>query len=579
MIPLKEALEVTDSAPTQGSSNPTTDTGQLRSDAVSLDVPVKIHGSRVTEVVLGVTPHTEPFEEHTSTMIVFPVGGVLRMSTPVSAGQAIVVTNLKSGQDAICRVVKVRTNPNLHSYVEIEFTHPQPGYWGVHFPSDGPLPTKKVTPPRTVALPAAASATPPPTIRPGAAEGRIVHEASGLASSTRPATATNAMPLSMAPVAVPVEFPRKVGGTGHSGRPPAPEESFSMAQLRGALPVTTAESSAVLETEEDARELTDKPSGFTPKEFAEGHGLAGRSPAAATFGSRLQYGAHSEAESTGEVAGEGRKSVHVVSGIVALIAIFGAGIAYFRLHTPLQRPVAVTAPPAPALPFQASANENAPSIASTSTHGSPGAAPSAPVAAAASRIVVHANDQANAKQSKPSKSAENEPSAATGPEKPKAHTAVPDMFGVLNAHPVSSQRSGQTSSTAQTEAAPIIGTEPADAANPLPLGNPAVSLGPVPQPEPDGPVPVGGEVPVPRTIVSSMPSYPQIARDANAQGNVVVRIVIDKSGRVVQSKAVSGPVLLRQAAEEALLKRKYEPSKLKGQPVSVEMLVTIQFHL
>src|ERR1700693_5206436 len=112
--------------------------GHSRADAVSLEVPVKIHGSRVSEVVREITPHTEPFEEQTSTMIVFPQGAVIRMSTAVSVGQMLVVTNLKSRQDAICRVVKVRTFSNLQGYVEVEFTHKQPGYWNVYFPSDGP---------------------------------------------------------------------------------------------------------------------------------------------------------------------------------------------------------------------------------------------------------------------------------------------------------------------------------------------------------------------------------------------------------------------------------------------------------
>src|SRR5580704_7844934 len=115
-------------------ANPGAD--HLSADAVSLEVPIKVHGSRVTEVVRGITPYTEPFEEETTTMIVFPRGGVLRLSVAVSAGQVLVLTNLKSRQDAICRIVKVRTNSNLGGYVEIEFTHPQPGYWGVFFPSD-----------------------------------------------------------------------------------------------------------------------------------------------------------------------------------------------------------------------------------------------------------------------------------------------------------------------------------------------------------------------------------------------------------------------------------------------------------
>src|SRR5579862_8798043 len=140
MTPLtKETVEAT--SQTAGSAVPRTavpasNPAQQRSEAVSLEIPIKVHGSRVTEVVMGVTPHTEPFEEQSTTMIVFAQGGVLKMSTPVSSGQMMVLTNLKTRQDVICRVLKVRNNPNLQSYVEIEFTHPQPGYWGVFFPSD-----------------------------------------------------------------------------------------------------------------------------------------------------------------------------------------------------------------------------------------------------------------------------------------------------------------------------------------------------------------------------------------------------------------------------------------------------------
>ena len=97
---------------------------------------MKVHGSRVTEVVRGITPHTEPFEEETTTMIVFAHGGVLRMSTNVGSGQMLVITNIKTGQDAICRVVKVRSYTNVASYVEVEFTHALPGYWGVRFGTD-----------------------------------------------------------------------------------------------------------------------------------------------------------------------------------------------------------------------------------------------------------------------------------------------------------------------------------------------------------------------------------------------------------------------------------------------------------
>ena len=107
MAPLtKDTTDVTNSAADanrlkSGTAAKTEQAGHSRADAVSLEVPVKVHGSRVTEVVREITPHTEPFEEQTSTMIVFPQGAVIRMSTAVNVGQMLVVTNLKSRQDAI----------------------------------------------------------------------------------------------------------------------------------------------------------------------------------------------------------------------------------------------------------------------------------------------------------------------------------------------------------------------------------------------------------------------------------------------------------------------------------------------
>jgi outer membrane biosynthesis protein TonB len=36
--------------------------------------------------------------------------------------------------------------------------------------------------------------------------------------------------------------------------------------------------------------------------------------------------------------------------------------------------------------------------------------------------------------------------------------------------------------------------------------------------------------------------------------------------------------MLRQAAVDAVRRWKYEPSKLNGEPISVEMTVTVRFH-
>jgi protein TonB len=139
----------------------------LEAEAIGLEVPVLIHGSQVTAVVMETTEHAEPFEEETATMIVFPRGAVIKLLARVRTGHVLVLTNLRSHQDALCKVIQVNTvNANSVHYVKLEFVQASPGFWGVHFPSD-PLPSarpKEKSSPAPVAPklspPAAAPASP-----------------------------------------------------------------------------------------------------------------------------------------------------------------------------------------------------------------------------------------------------------------------------------------------------------------------------------------------------------------------------------------------------------------------------------
>lgn len=65
------------------------------------------------------------------------------------------------------------------------------------------------------------------------------------------------------------------------------------------------------------------------------------------------------------------------------------------------------------------------------------------------------------------------------------------------------------------------------------------------------------------------PIYPAIARAAGASGTVVVKIIIDESGRVISARAVSGHPLLRAAAVEAAYAARFSPTQLSGQPVKI----------
>jgi protein TonB len=75
------------------------------------------------------------------------------------------------------------------------------------------------------------------------------------------------------------------------------------------------------------------------------------------------------------------------------------------------------------------------------------------------------------------------------------------------------------------------------------------------------------------------PIYPPLARDARIQGTVVIDSVIDANGNVTQLKLVTGHPLLVTAAFKAVQQWKYEPTRLNGVPIAVEMHVTVHFNL
>jgi TonB family protein len=73
------------------------------------------------------------------------------------------------------------------------------------------------------------------------------------------------------------------------------------------------------------------------------------------------------------------------------------------------------------------------------------------------------------------------------------------------------------------------------------------------------------------------PQYPQMAKIARIQGDVVLHILIDKQGHVAQVQQRSGHPILIQAAKDAVSKWDYQPFLLNGQPTEVETLVTVKF--
>jgi protein TonB len=75
------------------------------------------------------------------------------------------------------------------------------------------------------------------------------------------------------------------------------------------------------------------------------------------------------------------------------------------------------------------------------------------------------------------------------------------------------------------------------------------------------------------------PIYPPVAQQAHIQGTVVLAAVIDKGGNVQSLQVVSGPPLLVRAAIDAVKQWRYQPLLVNGQPIEVETIVTVNFHI
>jgi protein TonB len=91
--------------------------------------------------------------------------------------------------------------------------------------------------------------------------------------------------------------------------------------------------------------------------------------------------------------------------------------------------------------------------------------------------------------------------------------------------------------------------------------------------------PVSGGVLNGKALEMPKPVYPEVARRAKMTGMVSVEVVIDVSGKVIGARAVSGPDMLRDAAERAARQAKFTPALLSGQPVRVSGIINYNFSL
>ncbi len=145
-----------------------------------------------------------------------------------------------------------------------------------------------------------------------------------------------------------------------------------------------------------------------------------------------------------------------------------------------------------------------------------------------------------------------EPPDEIAPELPGLPVATPGVPGSL------------FSGTGQTLTAPPLGTPAAH------VDFEAVSR---------DPLRVGGAILAPTRVTYVAPLYPDIARVARVDGQVVLDATIDEWGVVTNITVRHSVPLLDRAAIEAVSKWRYAPTRLNGQPIAVVMTVTVTFTL
>ena len=89
----------------------------------------------------------------------------------------------------------------------------------------------------------------------------------------------------------------------------------------------------------------------------------------------------------------------------------------------------------------------------------------------------------------------------------------------------------------------------------------------------------GGDVAMATATHRVPPEYPESARRQQIQGTVRVHTIIDKDGKVIETKYVSGPPELAQAAMDAVKQWRFKPTLLQGVPIQVECVFDLNFQL
>jgi protein TonB len=599
-----------------------------RSNPVCLEVSVTIRSLPGDKGDAPPGP-PKPAREEARTVIVFDNGAVLRVSSNFPPGQAVIVTN-PEGRDIVCRVISARNLPTVRGYVEVEFLEPATDYWGIHKPASqanvSDPAAAVVIQQQTGAQPQIVPSEPPrsappeptrvtPTVPETAAQPQIIPSERLRSAPPEPTRVTQTSPETVAqPQIVPSEPPRPAPPTPVRAAQAIPETAASpghapsfediaglmpMSPLpiaRGKVPTAPPRLPVSRKTEESTRGGVEpaKPHSFSSApvpvaELTSFSSTSGNTPDLAQHSSTSDdfLGKFSNPHTTSDSASnESRsKTPLIVAGAAVLLIGLGTGLFFMRQGSSVT-PSAVKVPTAsqPAKP-EPLAPKSAPPPAVTAKppleQARPISPPITPVSSAPKEIAAaEAPSAPPATRRQPNNGDAKQPDLAdaTQPDRP-APRSQPAHDLKMSA-PTPGSRAGRLVDGSVPNIAEVNTTSavigktgedliPTVSRVDSPPAPPVVLTGPS----------SAGRSSEAKLISSTRPTYPTLAKQSNVEGDVLIAVDIDATGKVTGAKATAGPVFLRQAAVDAVRNWKYEPATVSGKPTSTQITVKIQFRL
>jgi TonB family protein len=495
-------------------------TATTRPNPVAFETPVNVTGARPSS-----EGARDLFTEETRTILVFVDGAVIQLTSPVSEGQLLFLTNKKSNEEMVCQVLHKRRFGAAACYVELQFTEDKPNYWGVAFPKEKKRSAEFAAAEHVAAAQTTeqGSGTPPPVcsekddddlktqveeLRKQLVQVEKKNAAEAALKEAKEAKASTARVLEQRGSA-------NQTATDKHGTP-APGEALLM-------PSATAETKSPGLTVKMALPTQPKEAGEKSAKEAE----AERLPKPELDFSKVPQAASAEeiaARASLKGASPWREKLRA-AGFIVILAAVGLG-AYEKL-----------------LPYVSSLRKNAPRGSAAKI-----VAPQAGVAAKTADNGAAPEGTAKPVEDKDAAAGNATTSATTNEATGSApEVAKPPVESVVTKP--AAERSARKSTAKQR----VVEAAPADV---VPADGPVISA---------------------KLLHAASPVYPPDAMRSYITGDVKAELVVEANGKVGEVKVLSGPNALRQAAVEALKKYEYAPATQGGKPVASKTTAVVKF--